>query len=120
MPCFRCWIRPKDKKRPALEKNFKKTAAWNQRKAERAEFLANRQKEISAAAASGKETLNTLILYQQYFGPNNRPVDQNADIEPKLTNYNTPSDQTITAEIVGTTIGMALTTYIAYKVGQRN
>ena len=37
-------------------------AAWNQRKAERAEFLANRQKEIAAAAASDKETLNTLIL----------------------------------------------------------
>ena len=77
-------------------------------------------KKISAALASDKETLSTLLLYQKYFSPNNTPVDQSADLEPTLTNYYTPSDETKTAEIIGITLGMALTTYIAYKVGQRN
>ena len=66
----------RQKEADAIEKFQEDLAAWNQRKAGRAEFLANRQKEIAAAAASDKKILNTLLLYQQYFGPNNIPVDQ--------------------------------------------
>ena len=59
----------------------------SQRKAERAEYVATRQTEISAALASDIETLSTLLSYQKYFGPNNTPVNQKVDPEPTFTNY---------------------------------
>ena len=75
------------KESDAKEKFQEDLAVWNQRIAERAKCLATRQKEISVALASDKETLSTLSLYQKYCSPNKRPLDQSADTEPTLTNY---------------------------------
>ena len=40
--------------------------------------------------------------------------------EPTLSNYYTPSYNTKTAEIIGITVGMAITAYIAYRYGKSN
>ena len=77
-------------------------------------------KEEADALNEFKEVDTSMTKYQQYFGINSMPVDQTADPEPTLTNYYTPSDDIKMAEIIGIVLGMALTTYIAYKVGQRN
>ena len=61
-------------------------AAWNQRKIARDEFLAKRRQKAVEAAASDNQTLDSLRIYQQFFGPNNDiPINQNAD--PTLSRF---------------------------------
>ena len=97
-------------------------AAWNQRKIARDEFLAKRRQEAASAAASDSQTLDSLRLYQQFFGPNNDiPIDQNVDPTPLLTSYlPNPSESTQQAEYLAIAAGMLVTTYITYKIGQHN
>ena len=64
----------------ARQKFQEDLAAWNQRKIARDEFLAKRRQEVAEAAASDSQTLDSLRIYQQFFGPNNdMPIDQKAD-----------------------------------------
>ena len=69
------------------------------------------------AQQSFKNVDDALQEYHNLFGVD---LKRTLEPEPSLADYYTPSDQTKTAEIIEITLGMALTTYIAYKVGQHN
>ena len=105
----------------ARQKFQEDLAAWNQRKIARDEFLAKRLQEAADSAVSDTQTLDSLRVYQQFFGPNNDiPIDQNADPSPSLKNYMPePSDNTKQAEYFVIAAGMLVTTYIAYKIGHK-
>ena len=96
----------------AREKFQEDLAAWNQRKIARDEFLAKRRQEATEAAASDSQTLDSLRIYQQFFGHNNDiPINQSAYPTPSLTSYlPAPSGNTKQAEYLSIAAGMLVTT----------
>ena len=84
---------------------------WNEKRAELAD-LANKELQWQGhAQQTFKNIDDALQLYQSLANVN---LEQSLGPEPTLSNYYQPSQDTKTAEIIGISVEMLITAYIAY------
>ena len=79
--------------------------------------LANKELQRQGHAQTFKNVDELLQLYQSLTNIN---LQDSLGPEPTLSKYYQPSQNTKTAEIIGITVGMAITSYIAYRYGKSN
>ena len=89
----------------------------NERRAELADLAGKQLQRHGHAHQSFRNVDEALQLYQSI---NNINLQDSLGPEPTLSNYYQPSQNTKTAEIIGITVGMAITSYIAYRYGKSN
>ena len=90
---------------------------WNEIRAELADLANKELQRQGHAQQSFRNADKALQLYQSI---NNINLQDSLGPEPTLLNYYQPSQNTKTAEIIGITVGMAITSYIAYRYGKSN
>ena len=93
----------RQKEADAREKFQEDLAAWNQRKAERAEFLADRKKLLWQQLLIKNNKyfviISTIFQLKQY------TCRSKCRYRAKISDYYTPSDEQKTAKIIGITLG---------------